>query len=279
MANMVLAMPVLSDAATLSASNSAGTLPIGNLQKRSLKEVWRALDPENAFIIIDLGEAKEINLVALLGHNGSSRASGRVRAASTEGDLTTSPGYDSGLLPFRSHQSGYDASWASGVADEEYGALDKNMFLLWLGNATETYRYWRIDIDDPNISFLDVGRLYISKAWQPQTNMDYGLAEGFIDPSRKPRTVSGEVSPVQRQAYRYSEFQLSFLNEAAMYDNVFEIERLRGRSKDVLFIQDPEATDHLQRRSVYGLMESLQPIINYAFSLFQKTFRIEEIPS
>lgn len=277
MENMVLATPLLSDAATLSGSTSPAGLPVTNLQLMSISNVWRALDPENAYVVIDLGSAKEINLVALLGHNGSSRGTARVRAAATEADLTADPAYDSGLLPVRSHQSGYDAAWALTVDDEEYGALDTNNFLLWLGADTETFRFWRIDIDDTEIDYFDAGRLYVSKAWQPVTNMDYGLAEGFIDPSRDARTAGGKLAPVERPKYRWTEFRLSFATAAEMYDYAFEIDRKRGRTRDILFINDPDTADRLQKRTIYGTMKTLQPIINSQFSLFEKTYRIEEI--
>jgi hypothetical protein len=277
MQNMLLATPILSDAAILSGSAASGDLSINNLQSMSLKQVYRAANAASVYIVADLGAAKQINLVSLIGHSGSSRSYARIRAATSEANLTAAPGYDSGLLPFRSHQSGYDATWASGVTDEEYGALDRNLFLKYF--APQTYRYWRIDIADPNSVYLDIGRLYISKAWQPVNNMNYGFAQGIIDPSRKARTVSGEMVPLERTKIRWSEFTLSFANEAEMYDNAFEIERLRGRTKDILFVHDPDAVAQLQRRTFYGAMESPQPIVNVTFGIFEKTFRIEEIPS
>lgn len=277
MQNMLLAMPLLSDAAVLTGSTASGSLSINNLKTESLKEVYRAANASAVYIIADLGAAKTINMVALIGHSGSSRSYARIRAANTQAAVTSAPGYDSGLVPFRSHQSGYDTTWAAGVADEQAGALDKNMFFEKFDD--QTFRYWQIDIVDPNSVYLDIGRIYISKAWQPAVNMDYGLSEGWIDPSRKTRTVSGEMVPLERKKYRYAELTFSYTSQDEIFNNAFEIERLRGRTKDVLYINDPDATTHLQRRSFYGTLESLQPIINPTFNLFQKTFRIEEIPS
>ncbi|MCE6993050.1 hypothetical protein [Dyadobacter sp. CY323] len=277
MQNMLLATPILSDAATIIGSTASGSLGINNLKTPSLKEVYRAANAASVFIIADLGSAKTINMVALIGHSGSSRSYARIRGATSQANLTAAPGYDSGLVPFRSHQSGYDAGWASGVQDEQAGSLDRNMFFKKF--ADQTFRWWQIDIVDPNSVYLDIGRIYISKAWQPEVNMDYGLAEGWIDPSRKSRTVSGEMIPLERKKFRYADFTFSYATQDEVYNNAFEIERLRGRTKDVLYINDPDATAHLQRRSIYGTLEGFQPIINTAFSIFQKTFRIEEIPS
>lgn len=277
MQNMLLATPVLSDQAILSGSTASGSLGIGNLKTMSLKEIYRAADASSVYIVADLLSAKTINLVALIGHSGSSRSYARIRAATTEAGLTAAPVFDTGNVPFRSHQTGYDATWAAGVPDEQAGAMEKNMFMRYF--AAQTFQFWRIDIVDPNSVYLDIGRLYVSKAWQPAVNMDYGAPAGWIDPSRKPRTVSGEVIPLERKKYRFTEFSLSYASEDEMFDNAFEIERIRGRTKDVLYINDPDATKHLQRRSFYGTMESLQPISNRVFQIFDKTFRIEEIPA
>ncbi|AEP08883.1 hypothetical protein MICA_546 [Micavibrio aeruginosavorus ARL-13] len=273
---MLLATPVLSDAATLSASTYPASLPVGNLKRMPIGEVCRFIDPENAFIQIDLGTEKAVNLIALLGHNGSSRGYARVRAADVEADLLADPDYDSGNLPLRSHQSGYDETWASGVDDEQYGALDTNHFILHLDTA-QNYRYWRIDMVDTEISYLDVGRLYMAKAFQPVTNMDYGVADGFIDPSTIARMVSGKNIANERPKYRFCELKLSFASEQEMYDIAFEIDRLRGTTRDVLFINDPSKKDTLQKRTIYGLMKGLAPIVNANFQLFEKSYRIEEI--
>lgn len=275
MQNMILATPVLSDAATLSGTASSGDLGIGNLQKMSLKQVYRSISA-TMFIEADLGAAKAVNLIALIGHSGSSRSYARIRAASVYANLTTAPDYDSGLLPFRSHQTGYDAAWAAGVSDEQKGALGKNLFMKFF--ATQTYRYWRIDIVDPQASYIDIGRLYISNAFQPAINIEYGINEGINDPSRKTRTVSGELIPVERKKWRYVDFSLGYASKQEMFDRIFTIENTRGSTRDVLFVVDPDEKEHLQYRSYYGTMSN-QPISNPMYSLFSKTFRIEEIPS
>ena len=275
MQNMLLAMPILSDQATLKGSTSSGSLGINNLKTMSLKEVYRAADASSVYIEVDFGKSEKINLFALIGHSGSSRSFARVRASNILSDLMSNPTFDSGDVPFRSHQTGYDNTWASLVTDEEYGALDKNLFFQYF--PTINMRYWRVDISDPNSTYLDIGRLYVANAWQPATNMNYGGGLGYIDPSRKARTKSNEIISNERQQYRYVDFSLSFSNEAEMYDNAFEVDRRRGRTKDVLFIHDPDAKHQLQRRSIYGTMESLQSIVNTNYNIYEKTFRIEEI--
>ena len=293
MKNMVIATPILSDAAVLTASSSPPSLPVSNLQNRHIKQVWRSNDPLNTYVIIDFGRPVRFNLVALLGHTGSSRSHARVTASATtgflgEGDFdeedfdpedfdtgTLSP-FDSGELPFRSHQAGFDATWAASVPDEEYGALETNHF-IYMPDTPQEYRYLRIDIADPVSSYIDIGRLYVADAWQAQTNMDYGLSEYVIDPSRVNVTAAGRVSSKENAKRRAAAFRLSFASEAEMRDAAFDLEWQRGVTKDILFIPDPEAGGYLQKRTIYGRLASLEPTVSAYFKLYEKNFRIEEI--
>lgn len=275
MKNMVLASPVLSDQAVISTSISPSGLPGSNLKNRSIKQVWRSLDPLNAYIVVQM-PAGSFNLVAVLGHNGSSRCSARIRAANSEAALTSSPLYDSGLLPARSHQTGYDATWASGVSDEEYGALETNHFIKFFDTAL-TYTFWRIDFSDPNTSYFDAGRLYISEGFQPGFNMNYGLPEGIIDPSRGAFTVGGRFVGKENQKRRFIEPTLDFLSAEEVWDYVFPIEWERGTTRDILLLPDPDEGPFQQKRAIYGRFAGLSANISTYYQIFQKVLRIEEI--
>jgi hypothetical protein len=257
MKNFLLATPALSDAGTITGSESMGDMTIGNLQSRSLKRLYRTANL-SAEINIDLGAAREIDLVSLIAHNGGGTVTVRAGSTSAVSDFT------SGALDLI---TGTDSGQGS------------NMFLLKM--APQTYRYWRLTISDSSnpAGYFQAGRIYLSKAFQPVVNMDYGAAGGWRDDSKVVRTLSGEPIPLVRTPRRVEEFVLSFGSEAEMYGTIYDIERLRGVSKDVLYINDPEATTYMQRRSIYGLMGELSPVVNVAFQLFQKKFIIEEIPA
>lgn len=265
MKNMLLASPVLSDAATITGSVGSGDFSIGNLKIMSPKLVYRVVGT-NLSIAADLGASYPVNMVALIAHNGSPVASCRVRASDTN-DINTAP-FDSGILPMRSNQVGFV---------DNGGGLDANMFFNFFDEVS--YRYFWFTIEDLDADFIDIGRLYISKAWQPQVNMNYGLAETVVDPSKKYRTVAGEVIPLERQKYRVAEFSLDYLTKEEALGEAFDIDMMRGRSKDVLFVVDPDEKEFLQKRSYYGNMEPVQPTRHTNFSIFAKAYRIEELPA
>lgn len=268
MANIILAVP-LSDTADLTGSAGPATMPVSNLQTKQPSESYRILSPASAFINIDMGAAQPLDLIALISHTGSTRASVRVRAAATFADVEADPAYDSGLLPMRSHQEDYDT-------DDTTGSVALNNFILKL-DTPESLRYWRIDIADSVSSFIDIGRLYMAKAFSPEINIDYGCMIGFSDLSRLPRASGGMMIPLRKQKFRYAEFAVTFLSEAEAFNYIFEFDRLRGATEDVLFIKDISNRAQLQRTSIYGLISGLQPISHANFQLFAKTYRIEEL--
>lgn len=268
--NIVIATPVLSDAAVLTAGSEAADMPAANLLTQQPIDVWRATDLANAYLVADLGAAAAINLVALLYTNASSAAQWRVRAAASEADLTAAPGYDSGLVDMWPHAGLETWDWTHAFR--------------WLGVAgatpgPQTFRWWRIDVADPGnaAGYVQAGRLYLAAAWQPTRNLLYGWSVGFIDFSAKVRAAGGQILPGSRPLHRVARFALRCDSESEMYDNAFEIDRRRGTSGDVLVLRDPATPSRLMKQSVYGTLSSLEPIVNARFNVFEKPYEIEEM--
>ncbi len=253
---MLLGTPEISDAATITGSQSVGDMTIGNLQKRSLQRLYRTTDltPQ---INIDLQSAQNITFISLIAHNGGGTVT--VRAGNT------------------AEVSDYASDALNLITGADCG-YDSNLFLLGLD---QTYRYWQLDIDDSanTEGYFQAGRLYMGQGFQPTINIDYGMADGFIDNTKVTRTRSGEPVPTRRAPIKVQEFKLGFGSEDEMYGTLYDIDRLRGSAKDVLFVKDANATTHFQRQHIYGLMTELQPIIHRSYSIFEKSYRIEEIPA
>ncbi|MCG8596121.1 MAG: hypothetical protein MI785_17410 [Kiloniellales bacterium] len=264
MGRIVIAEPSLGDAAVLRAAAGADALPVGNLQTQQPGEAWRSTAVAGDAVEADLGAAAEVDLIALLYTNAASAATWRVRAAAVQPDLVAAPGYDSGSLPV----------WpAAGLETWPFVHA-----ILWLGAAVQSFRWWRVDYADlgnPD-GYLQAGRLYIAKAWQPSRNRRRGLSLGFQDLSPRERTRGGQLYPLALPRTRVLSFALGFLSEAEMYANAFELDRLRGRSGDLLVIPDPDKPAQIQRQAVYGLQAELTPIVDPAHEVFETAFTVEE---
>jgi len=250
MTNVLLASPELSDNAVITGTQGMGDMNVGNLKKRSLKVKYRT--SSEAEINIDLSAAKDVNCVALIGHNGTGSVT--VKAGTTS-DCTD---YTSGSLNL--------------ISGDDIGE-DKNLFIHLLD---ETYRYWKLEISHSG-DYFEAGRLYISNAFIPEKNAEYGFKEGLKDNSRVTRTMSGEPNPLRRQPFKTVDFSFGFLSRAEA-NSLYDFDKRRGVSRDVLYVFDA-TSENIQRSHIYGLITQLEPIELPYHEIYKKRYQIEEIPA
>ena len=266
MGRIVIASPALSDAGALTTPGAvAASLPLANLQDMQPSKVCRFTNLTGMAVVCDLGAAAAINLIALVAHNGSAAATWRIRAAATEAVLTAAPGYDSTAV----------SMWPASGQPSGWAVLPSTLFLA----TAQSFRWWRIDITDAAnpAGYWQAGRLVLAAAWQPSRNLQFGWGLGHIDPSEVSAAAGGQLLVEERTKRRVVSFTLSFMDEDEMMVNAFEIERARGAARDVVVIRDPDATSHLHRQTVHGLMTGGQPIVNDAVNVFRKPYRLEEL--
>jgi hypothetical protein len=218
----------------------------------------------------DLGAAAAINLVALLAHNGTSAATWRIRAATSQANLTAAPGYDSGTV----------SMWPAAGKPAGYAATDRLHAIHYLATA-QSFRWWRADLTDaanPD-GYFEAGRLVIDAAWQPSRNFVVGWTLGVIDVSAPVRSARGHLWPgiTDSAKARAIEFGLRALSEDEMRANAYELDRKRARSKDVLALRDPAANANLHLWTVYGLISELGPLRHITMSRYEKSYRVEEM--
>jgi len=251
--NVLLATP-LSDDATITGTLAKGGNSLQNMQRRDLFRFYRT--ETTAQINIDLGTAQEIDFISLISHNG-------------QGTVTIKAGTDNTV-------SDYNSGALDLITGTDVGN-NKNVFAASI--TAQTFRYWRLDISDSGNpdGYFQAGRLYLSKAFIPAVNASYGFKEGYVDRSRKRRTVAGSIIPTIRTPLRRAEWQLDFATEADMYGTARDIDFNRGTSQDLLFIPDMDDSTYFQKRYIYGTMDSIEPIVLPAFDIYRKAYKITEI--
>ena len=267
MSNILIATPIFSDLGVITAGSQTADMNAENLLKIQPTDVLRAVDLNNVYVVEDLLAAKTINLAALMFHNGTSASQWRVRAATSEANLTAAPGYDSGLV---------DMWGKSGLDDDGW---EKYHSFMWFGNLPKTYQWWIIDVSDLSnpAGYFQAGRLYLSNAFVPTINAAYGWGTGIRENSSRSQTSGSNTFSASRKVSRVHNFTLPFLSEDEMYGNVHKIERLRGNSRDVLVHFDVENGDRIMDWAYYGLMNIKGEINNPVFEQYEKKFEIEEI--
>lgn len=261
---MLLATPVLSDAATLTAGSEASDLPATNLQKMQPSSLWRATDLGNSYLVVDLGEFQSINLLALLYTNASSGATVRVRGADTEAELTSSPGYDSGSV---------DHWPATGMESWDY------THFLYFPSSAQTYRWWRFDISDANNpdGFYQAGRLYIADAFAPALGPRYGFNVRYRDGQVRSTALGNQIYPQQRNVGRVLNASLRWNSEADFWREFSRLQRMRGTARDVLFVALETNTDRLMDWSAMGVFTDLEPLTYATYSSFEASLTITEL--
>lgn len=267
MSNILLAgANVMDDAVVNSFTTETSGLPADNVLSEQPSKVWRTTSDASQQIIIDLASTfTGVDFAALLWTNLTTAADVRLRMGPTLVSVGAgSPQYDSGTInPItqsqidisRRHYAGYDS------------AGDSN-----------SVRYIKFEIDDaanPD-GYLEIGRILISKAWQPSINMKYGASFGFNDDSKHKRSLGSRLSTLHVPPYLEGRFTLDFQSEADMMDNALQIDYDVGSRKDMVIVTDPSST-RKHSTIIHGKMMNLQPIINSRYQIFQKRYLIEEM--
>jgi hypothetical protein len=248
--------------AGISGGSAPASMPATNLKKRNPDDKFRLQDLSNAYIIVDLAEPKEVNIIAILYANTTLDAKYRIRAGNTNAVSS----YDSGDITF-SNFSGL--SHRDGLT-HTYKYFEQPL----------TYRFWRIDLYDQSNpdTFLDIGSLIIDKGFKPE--FGYALGESFkiADPSKKTKSLSGAISVVKRKPYIDGYISFECQSKESMYDGFFEIDQSCLSSNPMLLIKNVnEPEKYKQLFTIYCIIKEATPIINDHYQLYSKRYEYEEL--
>jgi len=245
-------------ATTLSASSTAGDLSISNIATPIIGRRWRTTSM-TAYGLADFGSDKTIGLLALVFP--------RDTAFPTTGTITHALDADGGT------------PGSGAVLDEAVNINATNGPVAGYGYhvyklATPvSARYWRFTFDVSGVPFIDVGRAWAGDAWQPDLNIAFGYGDEWGDLSRVSRsTRSGAEFIDERPRQRAFAYSLEALS-AGERDDLREMQRIIGISKQLLFVKDPDSP---ATETVIGRIDQSTPLLQPYFSLSSKAFTVRE---
>ena len=194
----MLGFPNRADAAVLSGGSWQATLPLGNLQDRTLGLVARSANVlvGSTSFDLDLALPKDVRVLGLINHNLALQAQVRIRAAAVA-DFSVAT-YDSGWVdawpvcyPDSALEWEMDNWWTGKYSDEQRAGY--TAAFIHILPTTRNARYWRVEIRDTTnpAGTIDIGRLFIGPAWQPRVNFSFGEGIGWETTTQVQSALSG----------------------------------------------------------------------------------------
>lgn len=199
-------------------------------------------------------------------------------------DTWQSYDYDSGVLPVwpalytTLELEWEDDNWWSGsIATEDRAGY--TWTLIHIFNQNLYMKQYKIDLfDSANTDgYVEIGRLFMSPAYQPTKNIGYGESIGYEPNTKILASPSGIEYFDAQNNFRVARFSLNFIDTDEAMSNVFEMQRKQGDSEEILYIFDPDDVNHKLRRSFLGRMRGMSPIEQPYLSLHQSGFEIKEL--
>ncbi len=267
---------------TLTVDSELAGLPKENLQNIQIVKVWRTGAVTSAQIDLDLGSSKILDLMAIINHNFTITATIRFRVSSVSDFSTTQ--HDSGVVDVWQPVEAFGASpwgvftWGSKPTQAQAEAFTPNTFEFI--PAAVIGRYVRINITDSlsTDGYLQAGRLIVGPVYQPTINYSNGVEFEFIDNSRVTKSRGGQTFVDEVEKFRRISFDLVNIPESEIFGNIFnKMDRVKGISKDVLVIPQPNETSTWLTQNIYGRISATSPIVNTALSYYGRRVEIEEM--
>jgi len=250
------------DRAVISSSTAAATMPVTHLQNQQRTVMWRSVGAGNQTIDITLALGEEqVQAFALVDHNLSLSGTVQIEAWS-DGlggavkvfDMTLQPyqpvygygGIGYGLAGY----GGYDASIAAIV--DARAVL--RPILAGRIEPSQDARYWRITLNDPSLSYYQMGRLYLGSTWQPETNFAWGSVQTPEGRTRRLESRGGQYYGNPRNDRALIEFNFDWLNNADR-DRLKIISTVLGEHTPFIFVQYPVGGYEQESSSFYCLFD------------------------
>ena len=208
-------------------------------------------------LVLDLGSAKPIDVIAPIAHDLGADSRFRVYAAASAAALAPTGGVGGGAP---TGATTYASGYQSILASAEGANRVHRRGLLKLDEAV-TARYWRVDIDAKAAGSL--GRLVMGEAFQPLEGRDYGWDRRVIDLGERSRSRTGLSNNIIRPKVFEFSWNWTGLTEEEATSALIELQLYAGITRDILVVLD-YTHDQLHNMIAYGQMTEPNISTNWA---------------
>ena len=267
------------------ASFSGGnwSLDLSNISDIALSKIARS----NSLALVDtkftLSFSSDIynKAIALINHNMSTTAKIKITATKNAGAITT---YDSDWIDvYPSVYDSFDLEWED--SNWWYGRPTEDMLSGYTRNFIHIFPsnivadQWHIEIDDSNStnSYIDIGYAFLSPAWQPQRNYNFGSRLGFISRTRHDYSLGGSSHFDKQRSARKWEIDINNMSESESYSQIIDMLSARGMSDPVIFIPNPENQQEIFRQVFLATITDTSGITHKAYNLYDTHLVFREL--
>jgi hypothetical protein len=244
---------------SLSATSEDASFPVSNLalEQRALK--WRSTGVDDEGVVIDIKTEDAIDSVVVM----------------TDGinDIRLSPSATVSL------QGNATDEWTSPALDQALTYDETNELYSHYFTTDQSYRYWRIYVDDPGnpFGFIELSKIVLAKSTILTQGPNKGFTYGLEDQSSQSSTDFGHVYTDQFPVKKSLEFEYELITLSDM-ETLADLYLRVGSKKAVAVALDTqeEAFDK-DRFFVYGKLQGSVDVKHSTFTFFNMPWGIEEI--
>lgn len=290
MANVLIAYDNRIDEATLSGSTWTTALPLSNLQDKILTKVARASGLSTQ-LIATWPRPIPIRLVGLIRHNLTALSKIRITLENADGELnkTRSPYWPASPNDWKSAHIGRRfplRSWEDQdfICGEPRDTARSRFSRISHFDLGKTYSVKRLTIElndaaSTTTKYIQIGRLFVGKAWSPEINYGSGAKIWYENITDKRRALGGTLYTDLRANFRVIQFGLGFLTEDEALGLGLDMQKTIGDSDECLVNLDPDNINFKNQITLMGRVRQLSPLeqsarIDYPWST---GYEIEEI--
>ncbi|MCG8691013.1 MAG: hypothetical protein MI806_07365 [Minwuiales bacterium] len=231
------------EAATFTPDVTTPGLDAANLVSGQPSEPHR--QPGDEFDIeIDLGAAREVDVVWARNVNWSEAGTWRWRAATTQAGLLSAPDFE----------VGFQSYWPAPAGQAIPGYVNPILFL----DQPQTYRHWRLDMSDPTNPepHRDAGGIGLAKAVHPQRNFQFPLQFGKEKRTETAAADSGAEFDLVRTPRLYVQPEL-WLSQAEALGVIGDMEQRLAAGRAVGCVPYPDRPETYFALAIFGKVRDL----------------------
>jgi len=272
--------------ATLSGGGWVPTLPLAHVQDRRLSVVAKSasLDPADTRFTLTLPKRLRLHAVAIAAHNLSPTATVRARAyrdAARTDEIADTGVQNVWPIVYTLNDViwGDDNFWNRRLSEDDRATYTPLMIVFFdervIGTAVD------VELNDPGnpAGAIELGRVILTDAWQPEYNISYGVQHGYNsgttmtearDPSRT--EYADEVTPK-----RTVSFDLKHLNEDEAFLRLHRLQRSQDIVGELLYVYSVTSSPANFARAMLCRQEALNPITHPYFANYENPMALLEI--